>query len=285
MNRASGYPLNFLNLFFSMLILTLMWNPTTIVAAENNTPEKNSAQKETAKKLPVSSAESDNLQQLQQNIAAQIKNQDINWIESSGKKWLSLFHQDETGKRKGMLVIIPDPALRITQSPTLTRLAQDAPKSGWSTLLISIPDSTTKAAEPKVLSAKLLTDAINHFSKENTGNLVVVIHGNHSRLLKSGQFSKFKGVILVNSVPEKDDRFSQKMIAGKLNVLDLISETVYLQSPYLFDKRKNLLKSAKIAYRRVIFSGADMNFSYLEPTFSRIITAWLNRSTDKNKDL
>jgi len=263
----------------------LIFLPYTPIFAKQDNQTVDSTEKPVDKTVTqVQNAPYPNHQLIQQTIAKNIKDQDVIWITQGAKKYLSLYHQDEIGQRKGLLLIIPDNRQRITESESLNRLALDAAKSGWSTVMLSLQLGSGLSKEDAQKKQNALFSAtINQYSKDNSGDWYLLLQGNNTNLIKHPQLNKFKGVILVNLLPIKKSPLSQKIISNHLKVFELLSQNIEDTEPFLFKQRKNRLKSSDISYRQIIINGADLNFSHLGSSLTRMITAWLNHQSKENK--
>ncbi len=256
--------------------------PTTPTPANNNS---NTQSPDTKKDKPYS------IQlKRQQILATEIKQHEVIWLDTSIGKWLSLYHQDETGKRKGILIIVPDDHLGITQSATLDKLSLTAPQTGWSSWIIAMPHQQTNAtiktaqkdkAKRQEAYAKLkieiLQQAIKQVPTKDKTSIFVLLHGNNFQLFNKSILDNIHGVILLNLIDIKEQRLANLFSKLTLPILEIAGNKINQLPLEVLKHRKNVARSSDINYRQIIYPTADLNFSHLELILSRTITAWLNK--------
>ena len=233
----------------------------------------------------------------QQILAPEIQQHEVIWLDTSIGKWLSLYHQDETGKRKGILIIVPDDNLGITQSATLNKLSLAVPQTGWSSWIIAMPHQQTisniKARqEDKLkrqeaytkLKIEILQQAINQVPTKDKTSIFVLLHGNNFQLFNRSVLDNIHGVILLNLIDIKEKRLADSFSELTLSILEIAGNKINHLPLEVLKHRKSVAKSSDINYRQIIYPTADLNFSHLELILSRTITGWLNKlkeTTDK----
>lgn len=288
---------NQLKRFNNTLIICWMtsatfFSATAIWAQEKASESQASAEKKSSAELSNSKKEKPYSKQLirQQLLATKIKQHKVIWLDTSIGKWLSLYHQDETGKRKGVLIIVPDENLTITQSATLNKLSLTVPQTGWSSYVVAMPHQETNAIIKNgqkenikkqqtyaQLKIEILQDVIQQVPTRDQSSIFVLLHGNNFQLFNKAVLDNIQGIILLNLIDIKEQRLADTFSELKLPILEIAGNKINHLPLAVLKLRKSVAKSSNINYRQIIYPTADLNFSHLELILSRTISGWLNK--------
>jgi len=216
-------------------------------------------------------------QQLVSQLEAKQSEQDAVWLKTTQGESLALFRQDETGQRLGTVILIPDLGAEVGQPGLINYLAKSLTTKGWSTLNIAITDSQNSADSK---GSELITAAINSAQSQQNGDIYLILLGRHQATY-SNLPQTTKGLILINLPTNRNTNLPDLLTSSTVPMLDIIGTRDHFMKKPSWIRRKNLAKSANLEYRQLVFEGVDREFSGIEKSLSRVISAWLKKQGDE----
>ncbi len=213
----------------------------------------------------------------QQQIASQIKLQDPVWLKTSEGDWLALYREDETGKKLGTVLLIPDKGLESSQPGIISFLAKSLTRKGWSTLTISLPSET---ADSDALSQSILSASFKHLKQLKSGDIFLLLQGDQQNIFnRLPQITK--GAVLLNLLADNKTKLPEAFKTSPIPLLDIIATRDRNMIKTAWQRRKNLAHSSQLPYRQLVFNGMNQKFSGMEQNLSRVISAWLNKNYEE----
>jgi len=277
------------------LIVGLSLFSMTAFSAEQSTPA--TQQPKTTDAAPASPAEAKaDIQQppvnpvlrRQQQLAERLKRKDPIWLKTPTQQRLALYHQDQTGKRLGTVILVADVGLQVGQPGLVSTLAKALPASGWSTLSITLPlpiNHEQQSTSPTTASIELLAAAIDTAQKTQPGDIYILFHGDHLNRFNQLSDSTTKGLILINLPATNKSELPTYLDSGNIAILDIVASRDRLMQNQAWQRRKNLAKSKQLPYRQLVFAGINKNFPSMENNLARIISAWLTHNQQAQQKL
>ncbi len=214
----------------------------------------------------------------QQQIAQLLNQQDPVWLKNSKQDWLAVYHQDETGKRLGTIILITDIGLQVTQPGLITTLAKKLPSKGWSTMSLSLPLNRTDQNQANN-AKELLTAAIEKGLQTQPGDFYIVLQGNHQSLFEALP-ETVKGLVLINLPMSRKSNLPAALDTATIPILDIVATRDRLMNNKAWQRRKNLAVSKNLPYRQLVYDGIDKNFSGVENSLVRVVSAWLAKQNE-----
>ncbi len=272
-----------INLKHLIILLVFGLFPSLLIAAEPESPTTTGEASTTSSTAPVEEtivAVDPSLkrqQQLALELEAQQSSQDVIWLKTAGDASLALYRQDETGKRLGSLILVPDLGSEVGQSSLINYLAKSLTSKGWSTLSIAMPSQQT---DTPTKDTALIAAAITSAQSQQNGDIYLVMLGRHQQTFNNLPETT-KGLVLINLPTDKKSKLPSLLSTSTIPVLDIIATRDHFMKKASFQRRKNLAKSSNLKYRQLVFEGVNREFSGVEKGISRTISAWLKKQTEE----
>ncbi len=183
------------------LLLLLAWNPVFAQNTNNSMGTEQAAQAQTSINMESKSLDL---------LTNEMEDQDIEWLEANGEKFLALWQADKTGNPFGAVLILHGEGQSVDEPYEINAIRNNLSHHGWATLAINLPPvahstvpprptekpdnnspkvtqpavktpATTMKSSPKINpeneSDSRITSAISFLKAQGQYNIVIVGHG------------------------------------------------------------------------------------------------------------
>ena len=154
----------------AVFLLTLSLSLVTLAQTEQPSGDASSESAAAAPKFG-SSFSTHSSKQL---LAKGLPQDQITWLEVGGKKVLSLYHADYSGKARGGVILLANPNQAVTTSSPLYNLQLTLPDNRWHALTINTPINS---------DGQLLASAIRFLNDKGIFNMVLLGEGASANLV------------------------------------------------------------------------------------------------------
>lgn len=173
------------------LLILLAWNPAYAENSNNSMSADQATQTQTPKNMAKRSLDL---------LTDEMEDQDIEWLEANGEKFLALWQPDKTGKPFGAVLILHGEGQSVDEPYEINAIRNNLSYHGWATLSINLPpvaqstipprptatpgNNSTKAKQPAAKMSTVPMHASSKISPENESD---------SRIASAIDFLKAQG--------------------------------------------------------------------------------------------
>ncbi len=164
------------------LLILLAWNPVYAENTNNSMSADQSTQSESDRVKNANAAQTSKTManRMLDLLTEEMEDQDIEWLEVNGEKFLALWQADKTGNPFGAVLILHGEGQSVDTPYEINAIRNNLSHHGWATLAINLPPVAQSTVPPRP-APKAETENNSKQTKQPSDKMSLTTMSSHSK--------------------------------------------------------------------------------------------------------